>query len=186
MNGSSEWVISLSRLSLPAGSEAKRVSVSAASGAEEVFIQNVKTPKNNKINFYRESLFLSTQPLQLCFNLYQVSDAGHRILLKTLAVGPQHLPLQAHPQAHRLSEEGFQLDWESWLFREDSEELNEVTEREYSELEFPLFQEEQEEGDYGQDSFEGSNTSHSQQEGVAGNMKRRSNSTDESSSPDLK
>jgi hypothetical protein len=54
MNLDEEYMITLSRLQLPEGTSIERLTLSITSGLnEEQFIQNEKTVKRSRVNFYR-------------------------------------------------------------------------------------------------------------------------------------
>lgn len=38
----------------------------------------------------------------------------------------------------KSEEDGFELIWDTWIFSENSEDLNSLTDRDYSELDLPL------------------------------------------------
>jgi hypothetical protein len=74
MDAEQEYMITLARLTIPPESKAQRLTLALALPApQEQFIQNDKIVKKNRVNFYRESLFVESLAKGLAFKVYEVT-----------------------------------------------------------------------------------------------------------------
>lgn len=136
---SQELVISLNRLTLPPQLQLHKLTLCATHSACEVFIQNEKVVKGEKVYFYREHLFLPPTNEGFTFNLLRIEPDGQTFPLVSLKVDQLELMfLDYRPTTFKIAHEGFELTWDSWLFRENSSELDQFSDRDYSELDLPF------------------------------------------------
>ena len=139
MNSSTEYVISLVKLTLPPKVSANKVTLSAKLSKEEIFIQQSRDLRSNKINLYRECIFLPSHPQTLTFRVYQIRGLEQKILLKEIKV-PHHELASIGKQTKMFTTEdsGYELVWDASVFSEDSADLQSTSDRDYSILDIPF------------------------------------------------
>lgn len=114
------------------------MTISVVGPEEELFIRKERTVKSDRINLFRESIFISCLTKHLSFNIYEVEGPGNKKLLISLTVPQEEFSLISQkPIMFKTEKQGFLLTWDSWLFSEEDEPDTE-TDRDYSELNIPF------------------------------------------------
>jgi hypothetical protein len=136
MNLEQEYIVTLTRLQLPEGTAVGKMTLSLLSNGEEHFIQSCRLVKNWRVNFYRESLFVSSISQGLTFRIYRVTEDGEAHLVKGLRVSGEELSsVRKRAAMLHSSSDGFELVWECATFNSSESELeNQETDKEYTEL----------------------------------------------------
>lgn len=107
MSAEREYVISLTRLTLPSGNLAAKVTISLLADGHEQFIAKDRVVRGGKVNLFRESLFLPTDIPGFQLRVYSL-DHSKPLLLCCFPVHPdQLLSLARHPAMFHISRDGY-------------------------------------------------------------------------------
>lgn len=86
MSSFQELVVSLGLLTVPPGLSGQRLCLSVCQPPEEYFCQMGRAVKRDKINFYRENIFLPQTYHKITFHLYRLDEKGEKSLIASLPV----------------------------------------------------------------------------------------------------
>lgn len=94
-------------------------------------------------------MFLTQPASTLSFQIYSVDSSRQNKLLKELHVAAQDFDaIKNHPTMFKSNSENYQLTWDAWIFSDNSTDFDGISERDYSELNLPFFNEDEDEENY--------------------------------------
>jgi hypothetical protein len=119
-------MVTLLRLHLPVDTNVTRLTVSLSTPiSHQQFLQNDKLVKQNRVNFYRESLFIDSVESGLFIKVYEVDNNGRKLLVKVFDYSADELSsVKKHPGMFHTKSEGFEFVWECSVFNAEDSEVN--------------------------------------------------------------
>ncbi len=89
--------------------------------------------KQERVNFYRESLFVDSVESGLCFKVYEVNDNRKKHLMEVFKYSVEELSsVKRHPAMFHTRSEGFEFVWECSVFNAEDSEISYETDKEYT------------------------------------------------------